>query len=178
MNPVGVFQFSVFFLIRAASRTSASPQDGADGLAEALQIQPARFASVSGLEAGMEVETYHEGGRNTHPSHFVRWGQFTTLTFRRGVTSDTALWSWYNQVQFGSEAPVRSNGFVLLHANARSTATAGWFFSNALPERLTGPTLDAASNQIAIESLELIHEGLVRLTPRQLEAVAPQARSA
>ncbi|MBV8136018.1 MAG: phage tail protein, partial [Deltaproteobacteria bacterium] len=40
---------------------------------------------------------------------------------------------------------------------------AGWFFTNALPERLVGPGLNARSNEIAIETLELSHEGLLRL---------------
>jgi phage tail-like protein len=41
---------------------------------------------------------------------------------------------------------------------------AAWKFQGALPERLQGPNLNAKSNEIAIESLELSHEGLSRIS--------------
>lgn len=174
MNPVGAFRFQVFFV--------DPPAQGTDSPAAGLgQLTPAsvgattlvRFAEVQGIDAGIEIETYHEGGRNTNPLRFARWGRFSNLTFRRGITTNDALWKWYFDVQFGTAKPPRKNGFVLLQSPGAQTALPGigtqpvaaWFFANALPERLSGPSLDAKTNQIAVESLEITHEGLLRLSP-------------
>lgn len=181
MNPVGAFEFSVFF-VQQPNRSFLSPEAGLATLG-ASSVAPAfrvRCAEVQGIDAGMEIETYHEGGRNTNPLRFARWGQFANLILRRGVTDDSSLWDWYFQVQFRSEAPERRNGFVLLQATTAQTALPGiggqpvaaWFFSNALPERLTGPGLNARSNEVAIESLEVTHEGLLRLGPSLIPGLA------
>ena len=131
----------------------------------------AGFAEVNGLNSEIEVEEYREGGRNIGPRRFPRWGRYPNLVLRRGVTNDTALWDWWANVitrsytlrRPGSARPVpRRNGVILLDGRDHK-AVAAWFFSNALPERLVGPGLNARGNEIAIETLELSHEGLLRL---------------
>lgn len=180
MNPVGAFQFSVL-LSPSPSTLFASTEQGLGGLqASAGAVTPIRFAEVSGIDSGVEIETYQEGGRNGNPLRFTRWGQFSNLVFRRGVTADHDLWDWYFKVQSSPTAPPRRDGFVLLQANTAGTAMPGiggqpiaaWFFSNGLPERLTGPVLDAARNAIAIETLEIAHEGILRLQIGQIPGLA------
>ena len=46
-----------------------------------------------------------------------------------------------------------------------------WFFRNSLPEKIQGPGLNAKSNEIAIETLELAHEGLYRLGPSMVPGI-------
>ena len=46
-----------------------------------------------------------------------------------------------------------------------------WFFRNALPEKLQGPGLNAKNNEIAIETLELTHEGLYRFGPSMIPGI-------
>jgi phage tail-like protein len=126
------------------------------------------FAEVSGLNSELEVEEYREGGRNLGPHRFPRWGRYQTLVFRRGVTTNTFLWQWWDDVITHSytltitRAPPRFNGVILLE-DVDHIVVAGWFFSNGLPERLVGPGLSARGNEIAIETLEVSHEGLLRL---------------
>jgi phage tail-like protein len=116
------------------------------------------------------MEDYREGGRNIGPRRFPRWGRYPNLVLRRGVTSDTALWDWWADVithsytiALPTAKPLpRRNGVILLDGFDHK-AVAAWFFSNALPERLAGPGLSARGNEIAIETLELSHEGLLRL---------------
>jgi hypothetical protein len=48
------------------------------------------------------------------------------------------------------------------------TPVAIWQFTDGLPEKLVGPSLNAKGNDIAIESLEIAHEGLIRLSPVQV----------
>jgi phage tail-like protein len=180
MPPLPGFNFQVFFSQPAPESTALESGDivaGAGGLASAAvsSANGVSFAEVTGLNSELEIEEYHEGGRNVGPRRFPKWGRYPTLIFRRGVTASTDLWDWWADVISHSytltttTAPPRRNGVILLEDQAHQ-AVAGWFFTNALPERLVGPGLSARSNEIAIESLELSHEGLLRLPAANLPA--------
>lgn len=175
--PAASFNFRVFFAPSTAGRAvdSGSASTAASGAAQSL-MNPNNligFADVSGLNGELEVEEYREGGFNTAPRRFPRWGRYPNLVLRRGVTDSTLLWDWWDEVLNRSytlsptKAPPRRNGIILLDDFAHQ-AVAGWFFLNALPERLIGPGLAARSNEIAIETLELSHEGLMRLPKANL----------
>lgn len=187
-NPVPVFNFTVVLLdARPLSSVGDVALAGA-GLAigAAKTLLTGTFSEVSGLNAEMETEEYREGGLNTGPRKFLKWGKFPNLVFKRGVTFNTDLWDWNYQVLYGSKQPLRKNGFVLLtdRGGGISSAFGGptalglpvldrlpiavWFFRNGLPERLQGPALNAKSNEIAIETLEIAHEGLTRVGPASI----------
>jgi phage tail-like protein len=177
MQPLTGFNFRI--LLSAPVKDTRLFETGSDALAsvgvEAQVATVARagairagFAEVSGLNSELEIEEYREGGRNIGPHRFPRFGRYPNLVLRRGVTTDTTLWDWWGDViarsftlEKGKPSP-RRNGVILLDG-LNHQAVAAWFFANALPERLTGPGLNARSNEIAIETLELSHEGLVRL---------------
>jgi phage tail-like protein len=173
MGPLAGFNFRVFFSQPAPENPALTVGDFAAstaGLAGAA-VSPANavgFAEVSGLHSELEVEDYREGGRNLGPRRFPKWGRYPNLVFRRGVTDSTFLWDWWTEVVSQSytaangRPPPRRNGVILLDG-LDHRAVAGWFFANALPERLVGPGLGARSSEIAIETLELSHEGLLRL---------------
>jgi phage tail-like protein len=183
--PAPIFNFRVLFSALAPENPALESGDAlAAAGAQAASIVPsaalaaasaqaasgiqAGFAEVSGLNSEIEVEEYREGGRNIGPRRFPRWGRYPNLVLRRGVTSNTALWDWWADVITHSytltttKAPPRRSAVVLLDGNDHK-AVAAWFVSNALPERLAGPALNARSSEIAIETLELSHEGILRL---------------
>ncbi len=173
MQPLLAFNFRVFFSPPAPETTTLDAGDAvsvAAGLAGGT-VSAANgigFAEVRGLNSELEHEEYREGGRNIGPRVFPRWGRYSKLVLRRGVTDSTLLWDWWADVVSHSFtlsttlAPPRRNGVILLET-VDHKAKAGWFFSNALPESLVGPSLGARSNEIAIESLELSVETLLRL---------------
>ena len=175
MNPVPAFSFSVFLMPPPAAfdppeSLADTATAGAGGLAQTtISIG---FTEVSGLDGSMDVETFQEGGGNFAPRRFMTPGKFPSIVCRRGITASTDLALWYRQVQLEVTPPQRRNGFVVLHANSGPGGTpvgngakplAAWFFQRALPDKLEGPRLNAKVNEIAIETLELAHEGLVRL---------------
>ncbi|MBX3306649.1 MAG: phage tail protein [Nitrospira sp.] len=176
-SPTTGFNFRVLFSAPLAESKALESGDAlAAAGAQAALIVPtaaatgiqAGFAEVSGLNSEIEIEEYREGGRNIGPRRFPRWGRFPNIVLRRGVTKDTVLWDWWADVITHSftlqttRPPLRRSGIILLDGLDHKTVAA-WFFSNALPERLTGPGLNARANEIAIETLELSHEGLLRL---------------
>jgi phage tail-like protein len=177
IQPVPAFNFRVLF---SPPSVESNSLDSGDALAaasgQAALIVPgapasgisAGFAEITGLNSELEIEEFREGGRNIGPRRFPRWGRYPNLVLRRGITRNTALWDWWADVITHSytlqttTAPLRRSGVILLDGQDHR-ATAAWFFSNALPERLTSSGLSARSNEIAIETLELSHEGLLRL---------------
>jgi phage tail-like protein len=182
MQPLPVFNFRVFLSSSQPENDVFASGDAvaaAGGLAASVVTSPAGigFAEVSGLNSEFEVEEFREGGRNIGPRRFPKFGRYPNLVLRRGVTTDTALWDWWADVMShsytlsaGAARPTpRRNGVILLQ-DQKHSAKAGWFFVNALPERLIGPGLTARSSEIAIETLELSHEGLLRLPLANLPA--------
>jgi phage tail-like protein len=189
MNPVPAFDFNIFMMdAKPASSFGLMDLAGAAvGLGKSALF--GSFSDASGLNAEMETEEYREGGNNTGPHKFLKWGRYPNLVFKRGVTFNTDIWDWYYSVLYKSKNPVRKNGIVLLtdRGSGITALTGGpsafglpgidrlpvaiWFFRSALPERLIGPTLNAKSNEIAIESLELAHEGLYRFGPSMIPGV-------
>jgi len=178
--PVAAFNFRVLFSAPAQEQTSLDSGDALSAAAaQANQIVPsaaastisAGFAEVNGLQSEVEMEEYREGGRNLAAHRLPRWGRYPNLVLRRGITTDTALWDWWSDVithsytlaQGAPQRLFRRSGLILLDGSDHRVVAA-WFFSNALPERLVGPSLNARASEIAIETLELSHEGLLRLT--------------
>lgn len=143
------------------------------------------FSEVQGLNSEFEIETYQEGGRNDSPHRFVKYAKFDNLTLKRGVTFNTDLADWWAQVSTGKQQMVRKDGMILLHDRNGIGALgaigrvpiAAWKFKNALPQKLDGPTLNAKGNEIAIETLELSHEGIQRVSPSLLPGLGDLAAS-
>jgi phage tail-like protein len=195
VNPVPVFDFTVFLTDATPSAGVLSAIGGAVAGAVGALLT-GTFAEVSGLNAEMETEEYREGGLNTGPHKFIKWGKYPNLVFKRGVTPDTGIWDWYYQVLYGNQSVLRKNGVIVLSdrgpgaggalsslpvlgglAGLARIPTAVWSFSNGLPEKLQGPNLNGKSNEIAIETLEIAHEGLTRLGPAMLPGVGDLAAS-
>jgi phage tail-like protein len=135
------------------------------------------FAECEGLNAELEIETYQEGGRNASPHRFFKTTRYGNLTLQRGTTFNTDIWDWHHQVATAQATKrIRKSGIVVLFDRGGPNLlgadlpgldrlpVATWFFHNALPERLQGPRLNAKSNELAIERLELSHEGVERVS--------------
>lgn len=115
------------------------------------------FTEVSGLESQIEVEEYREGGVNDFVHKLPGKTTYANLVLRHGLTGLSTLWDWYKQTTEG--AIRRRNGTIVL-LSASQVPVMWWDFRNALPVRWTGPTFDAASDEVGVEELELVHEGL------------------
>jgi phage tail-like protein len=101
---------------------------------------------------------YPEGGVNDFVHQLpVRhtWGR---LTFRRGVVRDMALWLWY-RAGLGGSLGARRDGAVILLNDAGKMAM-GWSFRGAIATKWIGPELNANQSAVAIDGLEVAHEGL------------------
>jgi phage tail-like protein len=123
-----------------------------DGLAVAS------FSEVSGLDAEGDPVDYREG---TDPVNNVRkltgLRKYPNLMFTRGYVQDDTLWQWYQRIANGE--PDRRNGSVVLENEAHRDVMR-WNFENAWINKIQGAALNATSNEVALEKMELCHEGL------------------
>jgi phage tail-like protein len=123
----------------------------------------AGFSEISGLDGAMEVEEYHEGGNNGGALKFAGRFRWSNLIMKRGVLAKrdlydkSDLWTWLQT--FIDGRGVRKDGTITLLDAAQHPALV-WGWRRGLPLKWTGPTMNAQQNQIAIEQIEIAHEGV------------------
>jgi phage tail-like protein len=116
------------------------------------------FSEVSGLTAEGDSVDYREG-TDVQPNvrKLVALRKFTNITLKRGYTQDRSLWLWYGNILNGQ--PDRRNVTIVLLNESRQPVLR-WHVENAWVNKVEGPSFKAAGNEVAMESVELIHEGL------------------
>jgi phage tail-like protein len=125
-------------------------------------IQRAGFREVSGLDAATDPIDYREGDDKTLTIHKLPGlKKFSNLTLKRGITDDHDLWKWRKQVMDGKIKDCRKNGSIIL-MDDEGNDVAQWDFVEAWPTKWTGPSFNATANEVAIDTIELVHEGLDR----------------
>jgi phage tail-like protein len=141
---------------------SGSALDAALSIAQSALFDVALggFMECSGLEMSMKTEDYAEGGDNGGLRRFAGRVEWSNLTLKKGVGIGTSLWDWHFSFVTGSGR--RRDGLVAL-LNSQHLPAAIWLFTRALPVKYSGPALDATQNQVAIETLEIAHEGVFQL---------------
>ncbi len=187
LNPAPNFKFQVYLF----DTDLTSPSDLGDfaiaAVGAATSIATSLifggFNEVNGLTAEMEVEEYREGGWHMAPRRFVKFGKYPPLTLKRGVSFTPDLWDWHYQAMLGSSEPIRKNGIIILNDRGRgaletptpvgipildTVPVSVWFMTNGLPQKMELSQLKGTGNEIAIETLEIAHEGLFRLGTAQI----------
>lgn len=122
------------------------------------------FRECSGLGSENEVVEYKASGEK---GDFVvkkvpgrlKWNN---ITLKRGITDSMDLWKWRKLVEQGNVTEARKNGSITMY-DTKGTEIARWNFTNAWPSKLTGPSANAGNNEVAIEELEIAHEGYERV---------------
>ena len=119
-------------------------------------IAVAAFSEVSGLESETVVVEYRTGDSSV-TRKLPGVTKYTNLVLKRGLTLDLGLWKWRKTVVDGKAE--RRNGSIILRDDAgkdmlRFNFREGW------PCKWEGPAFNAKGSEVAIETLEIAHEGL------------------
>jgi phage tail-like protein len=126
----------------------------------ALQIDDVTagyFLGCSGIRAEYETYPYGEGGLNTFVHQLPGRKRYGNITLTRGVTSDKKLLEWFlKPKERESRGSITIN---LLNRDLSNVQT--WAFAAAWVVGYSGPELNAEGTSMAIETLEIAHEGLV-----------------
>jgi phage tail-like protein len=137
-------------------------------LAADYQGGTAFFKSVGGIKSDNEVTDYTEGGVTAWTRKVIGVRKWPNIVLKNGFTGDGRLFKW-------KYAPKRVNGTIYqLGPNMKEMCR--WEFVNGYPVKWEGPDFDAFKNEIAIETIEIAHEGLefkVGAPPPPVQAAPP-----
>ena len=126
-----------------------------------LDTEEAGFSEVSSPDISSDPIEYREGnmaGRTTGKQPGIM--KYSNVTLKHGTTDSLAFVEWMKSVQNGQ--PIRKTVVISLLNDAMTTEVASWQLEKAWPTKYTAPDFNATSNEIAIETLELVTEGVVR----------------
>jgi phage tail-like protein len=145
------------FIVSLIDSSSTLGALGALAGAGILDVALGGFSEFTGLEMSMQPEEYKEGGRNGAVLKFPSRITWTNLTLKKGIGIGTALWDWH--FGFVEGRGRRRDGSIML-LNEQHLPSNIWFFRRGLPVKYTGPSLNATQNNVAIEAVEIAHEGI------------------
>jgi phage tail-like protein len=141
-----------------------SPEDALAGYSFSVEIDGvtiAQFKEVSGINAEIQTIEHRENKVGGLPvmkklPGARKWGD---LTLKRGRTDNKALWDWIKSVQDGNMAAARKNGSIVL-MDYQHGETSRFSFVNGWPSKVSIGSLNAGGNDILIEEVTIVHEGL------------------
>ncbi len=130
-----------YFLIEIADRTVA------------------RFQEVSGLDVDAQIIEYRHG--NSPEFSTIKMPEikkYGNVTLRKGIfNGDNKFWDWFNKIKMNviERQPVT---IKLLDEGGNPMMV--WTLKNAWPTKITGTDMRSDGNEVAVEMLEVAHEGL------------------
>jgi phage tail-like protein len=122
-------------------------------------IIQAGFSECSGFGSSVEVVEYREGGDASHVRKLPGKTSYPDITLKWGITDSHELYDWHATALAGN--PSRRNGSIVLYDHT-NTEKVRWNFFGAWPSKYDGPSLNATGNEVAIDSVTITCERLVR----------------
>jgi len=117
------------------------------------------FSEVAGLTQENQAIEYRDGSFPEYSSiKMPGLRKFSNITLKRGVVkSDNEFFKWLSTIKLNK---VERRNLVISLLNEEHAPVMVWKVLNAFPVKLEGPQLKASGNEVAIESIEIAHEGL------------------
>lgn len=135
------------------------PYLGFNFVIEVEKIHVGSFSEVSGLGFDIELEEYREGGVNDYVHKLPKVTKYSNIVLKRGMTNSMDFYNWYKDVTKG-KIDRRQISIILLD-NTQQKQLKRWDFKKSFPVKWIGPDLKADGNVLAVESIEIVHQGLI-----------------
>jgi phage tail-like protein len=126
------------------------------------------WATCSGLEVEFKSKRVSEGGNYEYSVILPDRVEYRAVTLRRAMSSQESAivqrWlhgvvsGWYNAGSPNDYGPRTAEIELFDSAGA---VVASWTLRNVFPSKWSGPDLDATGNRVAVEQLDLVHEGFL-----------------
>jgi phage tail-like protein len=127
-------------------------------LVEIAGATVAGFSEADLPEGRIEAVAYREGSDKVSAARLLPGRvEYGPLVLRRGFAGDATLFQWWNAVAQGT-LDRRNISVILLDEQRQEVAR--WNLHRAWPTKWAPPSLRALGNEVAIETLELVHEGI------------------
>lgn len=128
-------------------------------LVEIDGITRAGFRECTGLETRQAPIEYREGSDSTTVHKLPGLVTYANITLRWGITDDPSFWQWRLSAMEGDVQ--RKNGSIVL-LDESGQEKLRWNFREGWPSAWVGPTFNATGNEVAIEAVEIAHEGVAK----------------
>ncbi len=117
------------------------------------------FTEVSGLEVETEVIEYRDGASPEYNKLKMPGMQkYANITLKRGTfVADNEMYTWWNTVKLNT---IERRDITISLLNEEHEPVVVWKVKNAWPTKVQSTDLKADGNEVAIETMELVHEGL------------------
>lgn len=117
------------------------------------------FSEVSGLNVETEVIEYRDGASPEYSTtKMPGLRKYGNITLKRGVIrNDNEFYEWLNTIKLNK---VERRDMIISLLNEEHDPVMVWKVKNAWPAKIESPALKADGNEVAIESIEIAHEGL------------------
>jgi phage tail-like protein len=144
--------------MRAVTKGSSAPDPVAElrFKVDLPGISIGRFRECTGISVEIETKDYMEGGSNDFVHKLPTRVKYPNIVLKRGVTHEDALLKWF----WESSRSVQRKEMTITLLGPGTKPVRSWAFLNAYPVKWSGPNLNSSSNQVAVETLEVVHNGL------------------
>jgi len=117
------------------------------------------FTEVSGLTVELQSIDYREGNSPEYQvTKMPGIPQYSNITLKRGMyRSDNEFFQWLNTVKLNE---IERRDLTISLLNEEHEPITVWKVKDAWPSKVEGPSLNSTGNEVAVETIELTHEGL------------------
>lgn len=117
------------------------------------------FQEVSGLEIQAEALEYRHGNSPVFSKiNMPGMVKNNNITMKKGVfANDNTFWDWYAKIKMNT---IERQNVVIKLLDEGGNPTMTWTLNNAWPTKISSTDLKSESNEVAVESIEIMHEGL------------------
>lgn len=119
------------------------------------------FSEVSGFDLSIDVMEYREGDSVQTPMKMPGLRRYSNIVLKQGLADSMVLYDW---ITTGVDGAVERKTITITLLDEEESPAASWQVINAWPMRYTAPSFDANASEVAIESLEIAHEGMTRVS--------------
>jgi len=141
--------------------TRTDPYRNYDFLVEISGVISAGFAECNVTGSATDVIEYREGGENRTPRKLAGLTKHSNVTLKRGMTDSMDLYNWFSNIMGGI---IDRRNVAVTILDTQGNPKIRWNYTNAWPTKLTGPDLNSKGTDVAIETLEFVHEGVERVS--------------
>jgi phage tail-like protein len=119
----------------------------------------AQFRECTGLDSSQDVIDYREGtDKLLSLRQLPGLVKYSHITLKRGITVDNqALWAWRSKAMDGK---IERLDIAIVLLDDTGATVCRWELAAAWPMKWSGPELNATGNSVAIETIEIVHEGI------------------
>lgn len=120
----------------------------------------AQFQECSGLNTESDVVEYREGNQNFTVRKLPGLVKYSNITLKKGITVDNqALWDWRKAAADGK---VKRFEIAIVLMDEAGDAKCRWELTQAWPSKWEGSSFNATSSEVAVETIEIVHEGFLK----------------